>query len=86
MNSLAPINFFQHHSSISHTRQHGTGQWLLDDPHFQEWQSSAGRTLWLSGIRMSSAFYILEMPIILKLPAGAGKTVLTYGFSTATTF
>ncbi|KAJ7041452.1 ankyrin repeat-containing domain protein [Mycena alexandri] len=50
MNSLAPINFFQHHSSISQTRQHGTGQWLLDDPHFQEWQSSTGRTLWLCGI------------------------------------
>ncbi|KAF7350616.1 Ankyrin 2,3/unc44 [Mycena sanguinolenta] len=50
MDSLAPINFFQHHGSISHTRQRGTGQWLLDDPQFQEWQSSTGRTLWLRGI------------------------------------
>ncbi|KAF8160374.1 ankyrin repeat-containing domain protein [Mycena galopus ATCC 62051] len=53
MQSLAPINFFQNHANVSRTREHGTGQWLLEDPHFLEWKYSTGRTLWCRGIRAS---------------------------------
>ncbi|KAJ7800176.1 hypothetical protein B0H14DRAFT_1695342 [Mycena olivaceomarginata] len=47
---LSPINFFLRHADISQARQHGTGGWLLADPHFQEWEAGSGRTLWCHGI------------------------------------
>ncbi|KAJ6467478.1 hypothetical protein DFH09DRAFT_832865, partial [Mycena vulgaris] len=47
---LSPINFFLRHADISGARQLGTGEWLLADPHFKEWESSSGGTLWCRGI------------------------------------
>ncbi|KAJ7028112.1 ankyrin repeat domain-containing protein [Mycena alexandri] len=47
---LSPINFFLRQADISQARQGGTGGWLLADPHFQEWESGSGRTLWCHGI------------------------------------
>jgi hypothetical protein len=48
---LSPINFFLRQADISCVRQPGTGGWLLADPHFQEWKSGSGGTLWCRGIR-----------------------------------
>ncbi|KAJ7828049.1 hypothetical protein B0H14DRAFT_1223022 [Mycena olivaceomarginata] len=50
INWLSPINFFLRQADIAQARQHGTGGWLLTDPHFQEWESSSGGTLWCRGI------------------------------------
>ncbi|KAJ7028115.1 ankyrin repeat domain-containing protein [Mycena alexandri] len=47
---LSPINFFLRQADISQARQGGTGGWLLVNPHFQEWESGSGRTLWCHGI------------------------------------
>ncbi|KAJ7024703.1 ankyrin repeat domain-containing protein [Mycena alexandri] len=47
---LSPINFFLRQADILQARQGGTGGWLLADPHFQEWESGSGRTLWCHGI------------------------------------
>jgi hypothetical protein len=52
INWLSPINFFRKQADISQTRQPGTGEWLLTDSCFQEWQSGLGRTLWCHGICM----------------------------------
>jgi hypothetical protein len=48
---LSPINFFLRQADISHVRHPETGGWLLVNPHFQEWRSGSGRTLWCHGIR-----------------------------------
>ncbi|KAF7365791.1 ANK-REP-REGION domain-containing protein [Mycena venus] len=47
---FSPINFFLRHADIARVRQAGTGEWLLAEPHFQEWESGSGRTLWCRGI------------------------------------
>lgn len=49
---LSPINFFQRQADISQLREKGTGEWLLADPVFKEWESSSGGTLWCHGIRV----------------------------------
>jgi hypothetical protein len=49
---LSPINFFLWQADILQVRQHGTGECLLVDPHFQDWKSGSGRTLWCHGIRV----------------------------------
>ncbi|KAJ6605260.1 ankyrin repeat-containing domain protein [Mycena vulgaris] len=47
---FSPINFFLRHADIARARQAGTGEWFLAEPHFQEWESGSGRTLWCPGI------------------------------------
>jgi hypothetical protein len=72
---LSPINFFQRQADISQLQVKGTGQWLLSDPVFKEWECSSGGTLWCHGIRLySSPLYATWL--IVKYIAGAGKTVL----------
>ncbi|KAJ6574458.1 ankyrin repeat-containing domain protein [Mycena capillaripes] len=48
---LSPINFFLRHEDISQARQHGTGEWLLANPHFEDWETGSRKTLWCHGIR-----------------------------------
>ncbi|KAF7343788.1 NACHT and ankyrin domain protein [Mycena sanguinolenta] len=50
LNWLSPINFFQRQADISQLQEKGTGEWLLADPVFKEWQYSSGGTLWCHGI------------------------------------
>ncbi|KAK6984966.1 hypothetical protein R3P38DRAFT_3450977, partial [Favolaschia claudopus] len=47
---LSPLNFSIRQQDISRTRQPGTGEWLLKDPKFKEWELGAGGVLWCSGI------------------------------------
>ncbi|KAJ7117179.1 hypothetical protein C8R44DRAFT_926117 [Mycena epipterygia] len=47
---LSPINFFLRQADIASARQPGTGEWLLADSRFQQWESGSGRTLWCRGI------------------------------------
>ncbi|KAJ7784808.1 hypothetical protein B0H14DRAFT_313565 [Mycena olivaceomarginata] len=47
---LSPINFFLRQADISQSQQKGTGEWLLTDPRFQQWESGSGGTLWCHGI------------------------------------
>ncbi|KAJ6568602.1 ankyrin repeat-containing domain protein [Mycena capillaripes] len=50
---FSPINFFLRHAEIARARQTGTGEWLLAEPYFQEWESGSERILWCRGIRTS---------------------------------
>ncbi|KAJ6524804.1 hypothetical protein B0H19DRAFT_1042750, partial [Mycena capillaripes] len=50
LNWLSPINFFLQQADISQRREKGTGEWLLADPLFKQWESGSGRTLWCCGI------------------------------------
>ncbi|KAJ7892300.1 hypothetical protein B0H14DRAFT_2267306, partial [Mycena olivaceomarginata] len=47
---LSPINFFQRQAEIFSTRQSGTGEWLLADSKFKEWEAETGKILWCRGI------------------------------------
>jgi hypothetical protein len=46
---LSPLNFEARHRDIFSKHQEGTGQWLLDDTQFVEWQTSQSRLLWCYG-------------------------------------
>ncbi|KAF8140739.1 hypothetical protein K438DRAFT_2030434 [Mycena galopus ATCC 62051] len=47
---LSPLNFFKRQADIFSTWQQGTGNRLLSDPHFQEWEASSGKVLWCRGM------------------------------------
>ncbi|KAJ7659530.1 hypothetical protein B0H17DRAFT_1096069 [Mycena rosella] len=47
---LSPLNFFPRQAEILSSRQPGTGEWLLEDDHFEAWNSGLGGTLWCHGI------------------------------------
>ncbi|KAK6985004.1 ankyrin [Favolaschia claudopus] len=47
---LSPLNFFIRQQDISRTRQPETGEWLLKDSKFKEWELATGAVLWCSGI------------------------------------
>jgi hypothetical protein len=52
LNWVSPINFFLQQADIFRLWKKGTGEWLLADPRFKQWESGSGRTLWLRGARM----------------------------------
>ncbi|KAJ7029871.1 ankyrin repeat-containing domain protein [Mycena alexandri] len=50
MQWMTPLNFFQRQADILNTWQAGTGEWLLEDPLFREWESGAGQVVWCRGM------------------------------------
>ena len=51
MNWLSAIPYMQHHVQVQSDVLPGTGQWLLEDDQFLEWQKSkSSSVLWLHGI------------------------------------
>ncbi|KAJ7249822.1 ankyrin repeat domain-containing protein [Mycena rebaudengoi] len=47
---VSPLNFFSRNEDIFHTRQDGTGMWLVNDIQFKDWVLSPGGTLWCYGM------------------------------------
>ncbi|KAJ7108163.1 ankyrin repeat-containing domain protein [Mycena epipterygia] len=47
---ITPLNFFQRQADIFSTWQLGTGEWLLSDSLFKEWESGSKKVLWCQGI------------------------------------
>ncbi|KAJ6458689.1 ankyrin repeat-containing domain protein [Mycena vulgaris] len=47
---LSPINFFERQDDIFRAREPGTGDWLLEDSHFKQWEASSGEILWCRGM------------------------------------
>ncbi|KAJ7108274.1 hypothetical protein C8R44DRAFT_938293, partial [Mycena epipterygia] len=47
---ITPLNFFQRQANIFSTWQPGTGEWLLSDSLFKEWESGSEKVLWCQGI------------------------------------
>ncbi|KAJ6574620.1 hypothetical protein B0H19DRAFT_935198, partial [Mycena capillaripes] len=60
---LSPINFFLRQADISQSQQEGTGEWLLNNPHFQQWESGSGKTLWCHGIPGSGKTVLASMVV-----------------------
>ncbi|KAF7343762.1 ANK-REP-REGION domain-containing protein [Mycena sanguinolenta] len=63
LNWLSPINFLQRQADISQLREKGTGEWLLADPVFKEWESSSGGTLWCRGIPGAGKTVLVSMVV-----------------------
>jgi hypothetical protein len=51
---MTPLNFLQRQADIFNSWQPGTGEWLLEDPTFQDWKSTSGKTFWCRGMCASS--------------------------------
>ncbi|KAJ7190338.1 ankyrin repeat-containing domain protein [Mycena pura] len=47
---LSPINFFQRQAEILDLRKPGTGEWLLRDTRFKQWETGSGGILWCRGM------------------------------------
>ncbi|KAJ6574285.1 hypothetical protein B0H19DRAFT_1341409, partial [Mycena capillaripes] len=75
---LSPINFFLRQADISQSRQKGTGEWLLADPHFQQWESGSGKTLWCHGIHESMVVSHLSGPKFKHKNIGVACAYLNY--------
>ncbi|KAJ7720490.1 ankyrin repeat-containing domain protein, partial [Mycena olivaceomarginata] len=58
---LTSLNFFQRQSDIFRARQPGTGEWLLSDPQFKDWELGSGKILWCRGMRISIVINHLEV-------------------------
>ena len=51
---LSPLNFKLIQNEIFHSRQVGTGQWLLECEEFLAWRDGPSGTLWCHGLRETS--------------------------------
>jgi hypothetical protein len=73
---MSPLNFFERQLDIFSNWQPGTGDWLLSDTKFKEWECATGTAaLWCRGMRgFFQSFNNLFSELFLI--AGAGKTVL----------
>ncbi|KAJ7444200.1 hypothetical protein FB451DRAFT_77212 [Mycena latifolia] len=47
---MSPLNFFQRQADVFGALQSGTGEWLLGNAMFQEWESGSGKVLFCHGI------------------------------------
>ena len=47
---LSPLSFDARHRDIFSKHQKGTGQWLLNDARFMDWQVGRSRLLWCYGV------------------------------------
>jgi hypothetical protein len=63
INWLSPLNFSAKQKDAFSRRAEGTGEWILEEKLFREWQDGANKVLWCPGIRMAlsliSAFIFL---------------------------
>ncbi|KAJ7483680.1 hypothetical protein FB451DRAFT_976648, partial [Mycena latifolia] len=47
---MSPLNFLQRQADVFGALQSGTGEWLLGEAGFQEWESGSGKVLFCRGI------------------------------------
>ncbi|KAJ6579073.1 hypothetical protein DFH09DRAFT_913370, partial [Mycena vulgaris] len=47
---ISPLEFLQRQVDVFSALQPGTGEWLLADPQFQDWESGCGKALWCPGM------------------------------------
>jgi hypothetical protein len=48
---LSPVNYWLKQEDVTKQREVGTGQWLLEDPDFLEWENGNTEMLWCCGSR-----------------------------------
>ncbi|KAJ7444183.1 ankyrin repeat domain-containing protein [Mycena latifolia] len=47
---MSPLNFFQRQADVFGALQSGTGEWLISNTVFQDWESGSGKVLFCCGI------------------------------------
>ncbi|KAJ7435640.1 hypothetical protein FB451DRAFT_1109266, partial [Mycena latifolia] len=47
---MSPLNFLQRQADVFNALQSGTGEWLLGEAGFQQWESGSGKVLFCCGI------------------------------------
>ncbi|KAJ6579054.1 hypothetical protein DFH09DRAFT_808820, partial [Mycena vulgaris] len=47
---ISPLEFLQWQMDVFSALQPGTGEWLLADAKFQDWESGFGKILWCPGM------------------------------------
>ncbi|KAJ7137983.1 hypothetical protein C8R44DRAFT_828455 [Mycena epipterygia] len=57
---FSPLYFFLRQADLCHTRQPGTGGWLLEDALFKEWKSGNGKILLCRGMLVDNLRKTLE--------------------------
>ncbi|KAJ7030073.1 hypothetical protein C8F04DRAFT_961990 [Mycena alexandri] len=72
---LSPLNFFPRQQDISEVRVKGTGEWLLEHPIFQQWESESGRTLWCRGIPGAGKTVLASMVVDYLGSQFTGKNI-----------
>jgi hypothetical protein len=73
---LSSLNFWSKQNDFFRRHHEGTGKWIFDTPEFKEWLDGTGNVLWCPGIcKFSKPIFLSDADL---LPAGAGKTILTY--------
>ncbi|KAJ6546724.1 ankyrin repeat-containing domain protein [Mycena vulgaris] len=72
---ITPLIFFQRQNDIFASWQPGTGEWLLVDTQFQEWNSGSGKILWCRGMAGAGKTVLVSM-VVDHLRGGVqdGKT------------
>ncbi|KAJ6469693.1 hypothetical protein DFH09DRAFT_1380902 [Mycena vulgaris] len=60
---ITPLNFFQRQNDIFASWQPGTGEWLLVDTQFQEWNSGSGKILWCRGMPGAGKTVLVSMVV-----------------------
>jgi serine/threonine protein kinase len=64
---LSHLNFRAIHNRYVETHQEGTGQWLFQNPIFNDWLEGNTKTLWCHGIRMLPFINATCLRVILIL-------------------
>ncbi|KAJ7676953.1 ankyrin repeat-containing domain protein [Mycena polygramma] len=60
---ISPSNFFQRQADIFSTWQPGTGEWLLADSQFTDWENSCGEVLWCRGMPGAGKTVLVSMVV-----------------------
>ncbi|KAJ7111000.1 ankyrin repeat-containing domain protein [Mycena epipterygia] len=74
---ITSLNFFQRQADIFGVWQPGTGEWLLADAGFRDWESSAQRILWCRGMPGAGKTVLVSMVVNhLRLHSQNTKTAV----------
>jgi hypothetical protein len=77
---MSAADYSDRQRELQERRTDKTGNWLLDSDKYNEWKSVPGSLLWLHGVCKQSCLIADAIPLLIRLIAGCGKSVLWYGW------
>src|SRR5947209_20480981 len=80
MTWISTLNFSTKQNEFFSRRQEGTGRWFLEADAFKKWLNGTERTLWCPGLRKIIEHLQHSCLHTNWVQAGAGKTILMYGY------
>ncbi|KAJ7476790.1 hypothetical protein FB451DRAFT_1366381 [Mycena latifolia] len=70
---MSPLNFLQRQADVLSALQPGTGEWLLSDTVFQDWEAGSGKVLFCHGIPGAGKTVLVSL-VVNHLEAHARTT------------